>query len=81
MHSLIVSAITGHSDPSFTMRGYQHAWEEGVDVATVALGKAFDSVAAFVVRKAPEALGGLCFGVFMQVLAWAARESNPEPTD
>jgi integrase len=42
VHPLIVSAIAGHSDPAFTMRVYQHAWEEGVDEGVAALGKAFD---------------------------------------
>jgi integrase len=42
VHPLIVSAIAGHSDPAFTMRVYQHAWEEGVDEGIAALGKAVD---------------------------------------
>ena len=42
VHPLIVSAIAGHSDPAFTMRVYQHAWEEGVDEGVAALDKAFD---------------------------------------
>jgi hypothetical protein len=42
VHPLIVSAIAGHSDPVFTMRVYQHAWEEGVDEGVAALVKAFD---------------------------------------
>jgi integrase len=41
VHPLIVSAIAGHSDPAFTMRVYQHAWEEGVDEGVTALAKAF----------------------------------------
>jgi integrase len=42
VHPLIVSAIPGHTDPAFTMRVYQHAWEEGVDEGVAALSKAFD---------------------------------------
>ena len=39
---MIVSAIAGLSDPAFTMRVYQHVWEEGVEEGVAALGKAFD---------------------------------------
>lgn len=42
VHRLIVSAVAGHSDPAFTMRVYQHAWDEGVDEAAAALAKALD---------------------------------------
>lgn len=40
VHPLIVSALAGHSDPAFTMRVYQHAWDEGADEAAAALADA-----------------------------------------
>jgi integrase len=42
IHPVIVCAIAGHSDPAFTMRVYQHAWEEGADEAATALGRALN---------------------------------------
>jgi integrase len=41
LHPKIVSTIAGHSDPAFTMRVYQRAWDEGVDEARMALGGVF----------------------------------------
>lgn len=37
IHPKIVSVLAGHSDPAFTMRVYQHAWDEGADEAASAL--------------------------------------------
>jgi integrase len=42
IHPRIVQQLAGHSDPAFTMRVYQHAWDEGADQAADAMTAALD---------------------------------------
>ena len=42
VHPVIVSALAGHSDPAFTMRVYQHAWDEGAEQGAAAIDAVYN---------------------------------------